>query len=408
MTTFSAACSTSKQVIISLRNQSHEVCVAITDRTYWEQLLQDSNISITVHGKYVPKELNSVCNEDDQPRLHLIIKSQYERDLNHLDEIYSQLHMDLIKFEHHDLPIYDYDSREMIVFGSLYNSLPNETFEIDRNLLGQRNCNIKRLIHTLGCAINIEKLSSYRYRFIIKHEQHSVRNLAVIQIQALVRQAQDQYVIAFATSIGRSLTKSLEPLETMETSSSNLYNLPSFTPFQSLNKRRREDDLEQPMTSDSIITVSDESDDESITNETRNQRREDMERLLDRICQRMQDRTPKDDVAKAREDSSQIKSYFRNVNTSKFGSNDMESVLELVEHEIDLRTRKMTDHKCTLVFNKQLKMGAGVCDRLKRTAKVRAYKQLITLTRDTPREYLKVKPTKDGFWKVIINSRQNQ
>lgn len=133
-----------------------------------------------------------------------------------------------------------------------------------------------------------------------------------------------------------------------------------------------------------------------------------MEHLLDRICKRMRDRTPKDDVAKAREDSSQIKSYFRNPIASKHGSTETESALELVEHEIDLRTRNMTDHKCTLVFNKQLKMGAGVCDRLKRTAKIRAYKQLMTLTRDTPREYLKLKPTKDGFWKVIIDSRQSQ
>ncbi|CAF5131946.1 unnamed protein product, partial [Rotaria sp. Silwood1] len=38
------------------------------------------------------------------------------------------------------------------------------------------------------------------------------------------------------------------------------------------------------------------------------QRREQVEQLLNRICERMQGRTPKDDTGKAREDPSQIKS----------------------------------------------------------------------------------------------------
>ncbi|CAF1621300.1 unnamed protein product [Adineta ricciae] len=420
MATLSAPCSTSKQVIISLRDHSHEVCVAVAEKIYWEQLIQNSNITIAVNGKYVPKELNSICSDNEQPRLHLIIQSHHEQDSNQLEDVCSQIYLDLVKFQYHDLPHFDHNFRQMLVYGSLYNSLPDETFEIDRYLLGQRNSHIKRIRHTLECAIDVERLSSYRYRFTIRHEKQSIMNLAAIQIQALVRQAQDQYIIAFATSIGRSLSGSSERSDVMETSS--------------------------------IITVSDQSDDESTTSETRyddddnnggldsnstlntspvldasdhhtsdvhpfvdqfcvlklERRREDMEHLLDRICKRMRDRTPKDDVAKAREDSSQIKSYFRNPNTSKHGSIEPESALELVEHEIDLRTRNMSNHKCTLVFNKQLKMGAGVCDRLKRTAKVLAYKQLMTMTRDTPREYLKVKPTKDGFWKAIIDSSQSQ
>ncbi|CAF0899936.1 unnamed protein product [Adineta ricciae] len=421
-------------------------------KIYWEQLIQNSNITIAVNGKYVPKELNSICSDNEQPRLHLIIQSHHEQDSNQLEDVCSQIYLDLVKFQYHDLPHFDHNFRQMLVYGSLYNSLPDETFEIDRYLLGQRNSHIKRIRHTLECAIDVERLSSYRYRFTIRHEKQSIMNLAAIQIQALVRQAQDQYIIAFATSIGRSLSGSSERSDVMETSSSNAYDFPSFTPFQSMNKRRREDDVEQTTTNTSIITVSDQSDDESTTSETRyddddnnggldsnstlntspvldasdhhtsdvhpfvdqfcvlklERRREDMEHLLDRICKRMRDRTPKDDVAKAREDSSQIKSYFRNPNTSKHGSIEPESALELVEHEIDLRTRNMSNHKCTLVFNKQLKMGAGVCDRLKRTAKVLAYKQLMTMTRDTPREYLKVKPTKDGFWKAIIDSSQSQ
>lgn len=45
----------------------------------------------------------------------------------------------------------------------------------------------------------------------------AVMDLAVIQIQALVRQAQDEYVIAFAMSIGRALAGPLRPAEVMET-----------------------------------------------------------------------------------------------------------------------------------------------------------------------------------------------
>jgi hypothetical protein len=73
-------------------------------------------------------------------------------------------------------------------------------------------------------------------------------DLAAIQIQALVRQAQNEYVIAFATKIGRSLIGPSEKMETCKyfnehknissisnlatTTVSNLHGFPSFTPFQ--------------------------------------------------------------------------------------------------------------------------------------------------------------------------------
>ena len=38
MATLSASCSSSKRVIISLRDHSHEVCVAAADKIYWEQV----------------------------------------------------------------------------------------------------------------------------------------------------------------------------------------------------------------------------------------------------------------------------------------------------------------------------------------------------------------------------------
>jgi hypothetical protein len=123
----------------------------------------------------------------------------------------------------------------------------------------------------------------------------------------------------------------------------------------------------------------------------------------------MQARTPKDQLAKVREDSSQIKSYFRNTNSSKSSNNpDSDFSIELVEHEIDLRTRGTNEHKCTLVFNKLLKMGVGARDRLKKTAKIHAYDKLKSMTRDIPRECLVIKPTRDGLWKAVEKSSNNQ
>lgn len=116
----------------------------------------------------------------------------------------------------------------------------------------------------------------------------------------------------------------------------------------------------------------------------------------------MQARTPKTEVAQAREDTSQIQSYFRHSSSLKTGDNDSNLPIEIVDREIDLRVRGITEHKCTLIFNKQLKMGGGVRDRMKKTAKARAYEQLKTLTRDIPRENLLLKQTRDGLWKVTI------
>lgn len=132
-----------------------------------------------------------------------------------------------------------------------------------------------------------------------------------------------------------------------------------------------------------------------------------MELLLTAICQRMQERAPKDRMARFREDPSQIKTYFRNTNTAKANATQAPVRMELVEHEIDLRARKQSEHKCTLVFNDELKMGAGVCDRLKKTAKKLAYEQLVAMTRDIPREDLLLKKLQRG-WKAVIRPTRNQ
>ncbi|CAF5056789.1 unnamed protein product, partial [Rotaria sp. Silwood1] len=49
----SSSGSTGKQVCISLRGLSHEVCVAATQAEYWQQLVQNSSISIRGTGNYV-------------------------------------------------------------------------------------------------------------------------------------------------------------------------------------------------------------------------------------------------------------------------------------------------------------------------------------------------------------------
>ncbi len=47
--------------------------------------MQHSRISITSNGKYVPVELEPICIDEDEPRLHLIIQSQHERDTEKLE-----------------------------------------------------------------------------------------------------------------------------------------------------------------------------------------------------------------------------------------------------------------------------------------------------------------------------------
>jgi hypothetical protein len=49
---------------------------------------------------------------------------------------------------------------------------------------------------------------------IFSHKELIIMDLAAIQIHALVKQAQYQYTIAFATQIGRSLSGPREQLET--------------------------------------------------------------------------------------------------------------------------------------------------------------------------------------------------
>ncbi|CAF1390729.1 unnamed protein product [Adineta ricciae] len=101
----------------------------------------------------------------------------------------------------------------MLVFGSLFNSLPNGTFSFERNLLGEDSCKVKELEHLFECTIGVDKLSSNRYRFRICHDNLVVMDLVAIQIQSIVKQVQHQYVIAFSRYLKQTLFQSAERSE---------------------------------------------------------------------------------------------------------------------------------------------------------------------------------------------------
>ncbi|CAF2937527.1 unnamed protein product [Rotaria sp. Silwood2] len=134
----------------------------------------------------------------------------------------------------------------------------------------------------------------------------------------------------------------------------------------------------------------------------REQQRQAAQRLLNRICARMQARARKDTLEEAHEDPTTIKSYFRTTSSTKATTNDSECAIDLVEHEINLHKYGIKGYKCTLIFNKSLKVGAGTRDRLKKNTKLLAYEELKSLTRKTPKENLVLKKTRDGFWNVAI------
>ncbi|CAF3580656.1 unnamed protein product [Rotaria sp. Silwood1] len=76
-----------KKLTISLRNCSHETCVALTQPTYWQELTKDTSISISTNGKFVPKELEEIIDYDNPSRLQLIIQTEHEKDKQRLEDI---------------------------------------------------------------------------------------------------------------------------------------------------------------------------------------------------------------------------------------------------------------------------------------------------------------------------------
>lgn len=141
----------------------------------------------------------------------------------------------------------------MIIYGSIYNSLPTTLFDTQRTLLGQgvrvglipsiasysfsfidiRTVKLRRSeIHwrvrfllmnqfhndtVLTSSKFIQwSISGFHIRISCSHQQQVIMDLAVIQIQALVKQTQSQYLMAFALKIGRRLIGPAEQMETAE------------------------------------------------------------------------------------------------------------------------------------------------------------------------------------------------
>ncbi|CAF1084324.1 unnamed protein product [Rotaria sp. Silwood1] len=337
----SSSGSTGKQVCISLRGLSHEVCVAATRAEYWRQLVQNSSISIRGTGNYVPVKLESMCNDEDEARLQLIINSQAEQDNQQIDDIYNQIRSDLKLFEHNDAPVYNYADRKVTVFGSLFNSLPMDIFNPDLHILGREYCNITKIKKSLACSIIVESLTgtmvdsfmAYRYRFIIHNEKRTTLDFAVMQIQALVHQAQHSYFMMYSIKIGRTLGI----IKQMETGTSNQEEYSSSTAYKPTCKRKRTEDEEQQLTISQSIYDSDQTDDddddEIILDDIREQQRQAAQRLLNRICARMQARARKDTLEEAHEDPTTIKSYFRTTSSTKATTNDSECAIDLLSDE---------------------------------------------------------------------------
>ncbi|CAF4111207.1 unnamed protein product, partial [Rotaria sordida] len=316
----SSSGSTGKQVCISLRGLSHEVCVAATRAEYWRQLVQNSSISIRGTGSYVPVKLQSMCNDQDEPRLQLIINSQAEQDNQQIDDIYSRIRTDLALFEQNDAPVYNYDNREVTVFGSLFNSLPMDTFNPD--------------LHILGPQVR-EKylyLNNHRIIILVFHEKRITLDFAVMQIQALVHRAQDSYFMMYSIKIGRTLGI-IKQMET-GTSTSNQEEYSSSTAYKPTCKRKRTEDEEQQLATSQSIYDSDQSDDdddddEIIPDDIREKQRQAAQRLLNLIRARMQTRAPKDTLEEAHDGPTTIKSYFLTTSSTTTTTNDSECAIHL-------------------------------------------------------------------------------
>jgi len=109
----------------------------------------------------------------------------------------------------------------MIAYGSLYNSLPMSIFDTNRYLLGEGNSKIREIENTLACSIAIDQSLPQHYRFIITDQNLTIMNLALVQIEALVKQTQYQYLIAFASNIGISLRSSIHRMGAVQAYQAN-------------------------------------------------------------------------------------------------------------------------------------------------------------------------------------------
>ncbi|CAF3725529.1 unnamed protein product [Rotaria sordida] len=234
-----------KKLMISLRYCSHEICVALTQPTYWQELTKGTSISILTKGHFVPKELEGIIANDDPSRLQLILQREHEEDKKRLEEIswiiYRRFFADPRKDP--ELNGYDRDTDKIIVSASLYNSLSILRFHTNQYLLGVGNNKIIDIENLLGISITIDQSLPNFYRFLTpSNKDTTITNLFTVLIKTLVKQAQYQYLIAFtfrhAPSIVRSVIRMKEFNEPVQLQYAKNY-----------KRKRAEQDEKQSITS---------------------------------------------------------------------------------------------------------------------------------------------------------------
>ena len=163
----------------------------------------------------------------------------------------------------------------MIVYGSVFNSLPAAQFDAQRVFFGQEvRCSSISDLSELPALCSSRTVTSRRFgmRWPVRststqrqhratvspfskrwspvllnrsltsvdrssHRQQIIMDLAVVQIQALVKQTQYRYLMAFGLELAKPLVCPPERMETAENGNSDAETFPSFTLFQPNVKR---------------------------------------------------------------------------------------------------------------------------------------------------------------------------
>ncbi|CAF3825674.1 unnamed protein product [Rotaria sp. Silwood1] len=195
-----------KRFSVSLRQYSHETCVALTQPSYWKKLKEKGKmISISVKGNYVPEEFEGIIWDDDPRRLELIIESKNEQDKKALKDIDFEIYNRFIKLPRKNpyppkryIGCYEPTVNVCgIVYGCLYNSLPTSIFDTNRYLLGEENFKIKEIEKLCEVSITVDQSAPNLYRFLISDIQTSGNALAMTLLEGLVKQTQYQYLLTF-------------------------------------------------------------------------------------------------------------------------------------------------------------------------------------------------------------------
>ncbi|CAF4547218.1 unnamed protein product, partial [Rotaria sp. Silwood2] len=131
-------------------------------------LTEDTTISISTNGEYVPMELESMYCDENPSRLQLIIKSEHEYDKK-LEDISTEIFYNFLDRPSDSCCQYDYDSEtnRLQAYGCIYNILPISIFDTNRYLLGEENSKIKEIENILGCSIVVDQISQTQYSFTI-------------------------------------------------------------------------------------------------------------------------------------------------------------------------------------------------------------------------------------------------